>query len=130
MSTTANYASTPVAAYAQATAANTARNGTGTLVTLLTGGASGTRVDDITIKATVTTTAGTVRLFLSLDGGTTKHLIAEFAVPANTVSASNPAWSYVATNLGWILPNSSAILYASTEKAEAINVIVTRAGNF
>lgn len=130
MATTAAYASTPVAALAQVSTANTARDGTGTLATVLTGATNGTRIDDIMIKATVTTTAGTVRFFLSLDGGTTKRLILEIPVVANTVSASNPAWSYMISNLGWLLPNGSAILYASTEKAEAMNIVVTRAGSF
>ena len=130
MATTAAYASTPVAALAQVSTANTARDGSGTLATVLTGASNGTRIDDIVIKATVTTTAGTIRFFMSLDGGTTKRLIYEIQVTANTVSATNPAWSWVLSDLGWILPNTNAILYASTEKAEAINICVTRAGSF
>jgi hypothetical protein len=130
MATNASYAATPVAALAQVSTVNTARDGSGTIATVLTGATNGTRVDDIILKATVTTTAGMVRFFLSLDGGTTKRLIYEVQVTANTVSSSNPAWSWVLNDLAWILPNGSAILYASTEKAEAINICVTRAGSF
>lgn len=130
MATQAAYASTPVAAVVNIATANNSRTGSGTLGTLLTGGANGTRVDDIQIKAAQTTTAGTVRIFLSLDGGTNKYLLTEVAVPANTASSSNPAWTYTMTNLGWLLPNSSAILYCATEKGESFNVHVTRAGNF
>ena len=130
MATAPAYAATPVGAAVQIATANANRNGTGTLGTVLTGVSTGTRVDDIYIRATVTTTAGTVRFFVSFDGGTNKYLLLEVAVPANTVSATNPAWSYALTNLGWTLPNTSAILYASTEKAEAINILVMRAGSF
>ncbi len=123
-----NYASTPNTAVAQVGgAANANRDGTGTIVTVFTAGASGSRVDDITLTAIVTTTAGMVRLFLH-DGATAK-LWREVMVPANTVSATNPAWSALLTNLALVL-KAGWSLRASSEKAELINVCVTRAGDF
>lgn len=136
MATTPNYARFPRSAVAQISAANTARDGTGTIVTVIAGAAAGgaleggTRVDDITIQATGTTTAGMVRLFLSLDGGTTNRLIREVEISARTPSGTTPAFRADLTDLGIILPNANAMLRASTNNAEAFNVIVGRAGDF
>lgn len=130
MAANAAYAATPVAAVVQVATANTARDGTGTMQTLLTGVAGGTRVDDIILKAAGNTTAGMVRFFLSLDGGTTKRLIYEVPVTSTTASATNLSWTFRLTDLAWLLPNASANLYVATEKAEAINVAIVRAGSF
>lgn len=130
MSTTANYASVPVAAVAVLSTANTNRDGTGTLVTILSGGTSGTRVDDIRISATGTTTAGMIRFYLSLDGGTTSRLLFEVPVSAVTPSGTVQSFQTVLTNLGILLPDANAMLRASTNNAESFHVAVTRAGNF
>jgi hypothetical protein len=118
---------TPVIASAQVSAANTNRDGTGTVVTVVAGSTNGRRIDRIKIKATVTTTAGMVRLYI--DDGTNVRLWTEVPVSAITVSASQPGFE---TNLGptdpyaplLVLPSSSYILKASTHNAEAINVQV------
>lgn len=130
MASTGNYAGTPRAALAQVSTANTARDGTGTLASIITGVASGTRVDDLRIQATGTTTAGVIRLFLSLDGGTTNRLIREILVPAVTPSTSVEAWGTSLANLGILLPNANAVLRASTNNAETFNLVVSRAGDF
>lgn len=123
-----NYASSPRTEVAQVGgAANANRDGTGTLATVFTAGASGSRIDDIAFAATVTTTAGMVRLFLH-DGANTR-LWREVMVSANTVSATNPAWSAALSNLALIL-KAGWSLRAASEKAELINVCVTRAGDF
>ena len=64
MASNPSYAATPRAAFAATSTANANRDGTGTLATLITGAASGTRVDDIKFQYTVTTTAGMIRIFL------------------------------------------------------------------
>ncbi len=130
MATAPNYASTPRSTVAQISAANTARDGTGTIVSVITGGTNGTRVEDITVQATATTTGGMVRLFLSLDGGTTNRLIREIPVTAVTPSATTAAFRADLTDLGIVLPNNTAVLRAATNNAEAFNVIVSRAGDF
>lgn len=127
MAVSAQYASTIRSAAAQVTAANTSRDGTGTIVTVLTAGSSGTRIDDITIQAAVTTTAGMVRLFVH--DGTNFRLYREIQVDANTVSATNPGFNTQLSNLALCIPSGYS-LRAATEKAEAINVIITRAGDF
>ena len=128
MSTAAQYASTVRAAAAQVTTANPNRDGTtGTYVNVFTAGASGSRIDDIYMTATVTTTAGMIRLFIS--DGTNTRLLSETPVAAITVSATTAAWTAVLLSQGLVIP-SGYILKASTEKSEAININVTRAGDF
>ena len=127
MSTTANYAATPRAAVAQVSTANTNRDGTGTIATVLTAGANGTRVDDITVIATGTTTAGMVRLFIN--DGTNTWLWQEIPVSAATPSGTVQTFTATLLNQALILPNNFS-LRASTNNAETFNVIVTRAGDF
>ena len=124
------YAATPKNFRATLSAANTARDGTGTIVTLCTGAATGTRIEDIFFKAVATTTAGMIRLFYSLDGGTTNDLIWEIPVTVVPVAINVPAWAWKLSNLGFVLQDTSALLRASTEKAETFKVVGTRAGVF
>lgn len=127
MSTQAQYASTPRTAIAQATAANTNRDGTGTIATVFAAGTSGSRIDDVTVTAVGTTTAGMVRLFLH--DGTNARLLREVAVSAITPSGTVAAFTASLTNLALVL-QSGWSLRASTHNAEAFNVCVTRAGDF
>ena len=62
------------APFVQVSTANAGRDGSGTIGTLVTAGASGSRFDQMIIKATVATTAGTIRIFRSNDAGVTKRL--------------------------------------------------------
>lgn len=120
---------TPVIGAGQVSAANTARDGTGTLATILTGASNGTRIHKITIKGTVTTTAGMVRLFI--DDLTNKRLWREIPITAITGSASVAEFEYILQLFGedaLHLPNGY-ILKASTHNAEAINVIA-EGGNY
>lgn len=127
MSITANYAATPRSALGQVSTANTNRDGTGTIATIFTAGASGSRIDDITIIATGTTTAGMVRLFLH--DGTNARLWAEVPVSAATPSGTVQAFTASLLNQSLILPGAWS-LRASTHNAETFNVIVDRAGDF
>lgn len=132
MSTTAQYASTPRQAIAAIATANTAKDGTGTLGTVFTAGASGSRIDAINIKATVTTTAGAVRLFVH--NGTSAFLLTEVPVIAVTSSATAPSFEVqLNTNtmtqiLPLILPTGYS-LRASTNNAENFNVLA-QGGDF
>jgi hypothetical protein len=126
MATTPQYASTPINGAVNIATANTNRDGTGVLGTLITASGNGIRVDDIYVTATNTTTAGTVRMFLS--NGTTNYLIQELIVTANTVSATNPAWSQPISSKGIILQSGWSLKF-STNNAESFNVVITRAGS-
>ena len=127
MATTAQYASTVQNGSGQVSTANTNRNGTGTLVTVFTGATNGSRIDDIYIVATATTTAGVVRLFIS--DGSNIRLWQEILVTAITPSTTVAVWSYTLLNQALLLENGWS-LQASTNNAETFNVLVTRAGDF
>lgn len=127
MATTAQYASTVQNASAQVSTANTNRNGTGTIATVFTGATNGSRIDDISIVATGTTTAGVVRLFIS--DGTNVRLWQEILVSAITPSTTVQVWSYTLLNQALLLENGWS-LQASTNNAETFNILVTRAGDF
>jgi hypothetical protein len=114
---------------AQISSANTNRDGTGTIVSVVTGSTNGTRITRITIQAIVTTTAGMVRLYIK--NGAVVALWKEVAVTATTGSASVPEFSSVLEFTGeraLILP-SGVELQASTHNAEAFNVFA-EGGNY
>lgn len=114
----------PIIGEAQISTANTARDGTGTLGTVLTGGADGYRVDAIVVKATGTTTAGMVRLFI--DNGSTVRLWQEVSVTAATPSATVKTFEAELRSVDGTaliaLPNAY-VIKASTHNAETFNVI-------
>lgn len=121
------YATTPANAAVTISVANPNRDGTGTIVSVETAGASGSRIDDLTITATGTTTAGMIRLFLH--DGTNARLWREVPVQAVTPSGTVQAWTAMLTNLALVL-QSGWSLRASTHNAESFNVLVTRSGDF
>ena len=130
MASNPSFASTPLAPdLIQISTANTNRDGTGTLGTFVTGTAGGIVIEQITITATGTTTAGMIRFFLSVDGGTNTRLIYEQQVSAQIPSATVPAFSIESVPLnGLVLLTTNTILYVSTEKAETFNVLAQKAG--
>lgn len=84
------FATRPNLGTAQITAATTVRDGTGSLVTCFTAATSGSRVDRITVTATVTTSAGSIMIFYS--DGTITRLLREIPVQAVTASTTTAAW--------------------------------------
>ena len=110
--------------------ANSGRDGTGTLATILTAGTDGSRVDRIVITATSTTTAGMVRLYIS--DGTNIRLWKEIAVTAITPSATVLAFTATVTSPDTypllVLPGTY-LLRASTNNAESFDAVV-HGGNF
>jgi hypothetical protein len=116
--TTPIFTLTPIVAVVQISTANTNRDGTGTMGTLLTGATDGTRIEAIKIKATGTTTAGMVRIFYY--DGTNVRLIGEVPIAAVTPSATLPA--YEATIPFKMVVPSAKEIRVSTEKGETFNV--------
>ncbi len=126
MSSVPQYASVPKCGIGQVSVANTNRDGTGTIVTIFSAGASGSRIDAIDLKAVGTTTAGMIRLFLH--DGANARLLTEVPVVAVTPSGTIPAWeAQLNTNtMSQVLPlflPSGYSLRASTHNAETTNVI-------
>ena len=136
MSTQPAYAAAPVVGVANISTANTARDGTGTITQLVVGRVPGTRIERIEYRATVTTTAGMVRIFkkdsgltLSADGTVSSYsagtwrLIKELTVSAVTVGANTEAANGSWAPTGGIALGPFEQLGVSTHAAEAINVI-------
>lgn len=126
MSTSPNFASLPKIGVASISTANTNRDGTGTIGTVLTAGSNGTRLRGVAVKATVTTTAGMVRLYLH--DGATSQLWKEVPVTALTPSPTVEAFAAYLNEYSnpelfpLVLPNGWS-LRASTHNAEAFKVI-------
>jgi hypothetical protein len=114
------FAVTPRIASVNVATANTNRDGSGTVATLITGAATGTRIAEIVVQARVTTTAGMVRIFLH--DGTTFFFFDEVSIAAATVSASvkGTRQSVIYNNL--VLPSASWSVRVSTHNAESIDV--------
>lgn len=109
--------------------ANANRDGTGVLVTVLTAGGSGTRVERLKVKATGTTTAGMIRVFLH--NGVSAFLHEEIPVTAVVPSATVETWEgevVYGDDNPLIIPTGWTIRCA-THNAEAFHV-TTVAGDF
>lgn len=126
MATSPAYASAPKLWMGQVTAANTNRDGTGTIVTLGTAPAAGSRLEGVIVQATGTTTSGMVRLYVH--DGANARLLLELPVTAVTPSGTQPAWAAQANanTMSQLFPlvlPSGYSLRASTHNAETFNVI-------
>ena len=91
MSTSAQYASTPKFGSATLTTADTSLTAPTTVGTIVTAGASGTRIDYIDIQGVATTVAGLINLFVY--DGTNYILWTQVPVIAITSSTTAPAFS-------------------------------------
>jgi hypothetical protein len=92
--TTPIFTLTPHIGQTTISTANTNRDGTGTLGTLVTAATNGTRVDRIVVEATSTTAAGVVTFFV-YDGSSVSTLWQEVLVTAITPSATVVAFRAV-----------------------------------
>lgn len=82
------FAAAPLFAAVVAVTANTALDGTGTVSTIITAGADGAICTSLRALCRATVTATALRLFMSIDGGTTKLLIDEKLMGAYTVATT------------------------------------------
>lgn len=121
MASFAQFASVVGREGAQISTANTNRDGTGTIGTVLTAGSNGTKITEVVATATGTTTAGMIRLYLH--DGTNTRLFDEFAVAAVTPSASVPVWRGAKVYANLNIPSGWS-LRASTHNAETFNIAV------
>lgn len=137
MATSAQYVTTPVIEITQGTTADTSRTAptAGNTYLICQGPATasasgiGKRITRVTVAATGTTTAGVIRFWISVDTGTTKRLILEKIIVANTPSTTNPIVRFDVPELvGLVLQGtvSSAVtsLYATTNNTETFNFLV------
>lgn len=136
MASTPAYAAVPNASgQCTISTANTARDGTGTIVKLFANdtdiGANGTRVDTINIVARGTTTAGVIRMF-AWDGATYALMYPEILVSAVTPSTTIASWAITLDNLAIHLNRTGKLrnIGFSTNNAETFIITATRAGDF
>lgn len=129
MSTSAQYASTPVANGARIATANAGRDGTGAAPVVFTAGPNGARVDEVTINAIATTTAGMVRLYKQNAASTLTQLFREVPIAGIVPSATVAASTQKVSGLALILAAGEKLL-ASTNNAEAFDVFVNLGGSF
>lgn len=120
MATTPNFASTVRASAVVISTADTSRTAPTNVGTVFTAGASGSRIDEVSISATGTTTTGVVRLFIY--DGTTYFLLQEILVQAITPSTSVAVFTYDTTFNNMMLPSGYS-LRATTNNAESFSVI-------
>lgn len=102
---------TPNVTISNSATANTAIDGTGTLVTGFTAGSNGSRVERIRVKCAATSAAGLVNIFIF--DGTNNRLLTSIAVTAATSSVTVATFESVVT-LGIVLPTGFLLKFATT----------------
>jgi len=102
--------------------ANTAIDGSGTITSLITGAATGTRVLEIDAQCAATSAAALVNIFITIDSGTTWRLFDQIAVTAATSSTTVKANRNIATYANLVLPDSTARLGVTTTISQSTNV--------
>jgi hypothetical protein len=129
MSSNANFAITPRYEVAQASVANTAWDGSGTIVMLFEAGPNGSRVDQVGWAAAGSSSAGLLKFFVRESSEDTWRFFFATAVSAITASTTVAPWGGGATNLNWVLSAGAQIGFAPSI-GEAFNAHVTLAGDF
>lgn len=88
--TTPIFPLTQKVSWGKLTTANTAKDGTGTVVTVFTAGANGSRLDQVKVRALGTNVATVLRFFVNNGNANTEpnnnSLIHEVTIPATTLS--------------------------------------------
>lgn len=126
MSSAANYAASPRFGAGLLTAADTSLTAPTTVQTILTAGASGSRIDYVEIMGVATTVAGIVNLFVF--DGTTYHLWQQVPVIAVTVGTTTPSFvanlssNANANALPLILPSGHSLRATTTVAQTGIKV--------
>ena len=119
MATTPAFASTVKAWNVSISSADTSRTAPTNVGTLVTAGASGSRIDEVTITAAGTSTTNVVRLFVY--SGSVYYLYQEVLISAITPSASVTAFTTTLTFNSLVLPSGYS-LRVTTNNAEAYHV--------
>lgn len=127
MAATPQFAATPNIGQVTISAANTNRDGTGTLGTAFTAGSNGSTITRITVTPVGTTTAGVVRVFMNTS--TTYTLMKEILIPANTPSSTNIVMPIVIVFDPPLVLPTSYLIKVGTHNAESF-AITTEGGNF
>ena len=120
MAITAQFVATPKVGLFNISVANTDLTGAGTIGTVFSAGADGSRIERCVVKATGTTTAGMVRLFIH--NGTAATLLTEIQVAAVTPSGTLPAFETTLVFDGGLVIPTGYSLRAATHNAESFQL--------
>lgn len=125
MATNPQFASVANIQAGKLTTANTNLDGTGTVVTVFTASANGSRVHRITVKATQTVVAGMVRIFLH--DGSNYFLFRDIQVIATTVNTALPSFEEVIVLDGEnaiLLPDNNWSIRMITTITQNLDVVI------
>ena len=120
------FAATPRIGSVTVSTTNAARDGTGTIATVFTAGASGSQIREVDLKATATTNAASVVLFLY--DGTTYSVLTEVAVSAITASATTASYSSSVRFDNLFLPANWSLRASITAAPASGTVVVVALG--
>ena len=120
MAITAQFVATPKVGLATISTANTSLTGSGTIGTVFSAGANGSRIERCVVKATGTTTSGMVRLFIH--NGTASTLLTEIPVAPVTPSGTLPAFETTMVFDGGLVIPTGYSLRASTHNSESFQL--------
>ena len=127
----------PNAAVSTISSANTARDGSGSLVTAFTAGANGSRVDFITFTSSQATPAASAarvqRVFLTDTSGLNPTLIQEIVLAAVTASATAIGATSTITFTNGLVINTGQIIKVSQSiygSAADGTAVLVRGGNY
>ena len=112
---TPNFAATPRCGVGTISVAETSRTAPASFTNIFAAGANGSRIDEVNIVATGSTTAGVVRLFVF--NGSNYFLLQEVLVTGITPSATIASFNSVVTYNNLMLPSGSSLV-ATTNNAE------------
>lgn len=124
------FVQTPKASKGRISAANTGRDGSGTIVTIHTAGENGAFFKGLRVQAEGSTTSGVVRIYKQTAAAGNIELIKEILIatitPSTTVEAASAEWYPT----GGITLGAGDLLMASTHVAETFGVFLEGGGDY
>ena len=114
------FAATPICSAVSIGTADTSRTAPTNVGTVLTAGASGSRIDEVTITAAGTSTSNVVRLFIYT--GSVYYLLQEVLTTAITPGASQDSFTTTLTFNSLVIPTGYS-LRATTHATETYHVL-------
>lgn len=134
MAAAAIFVGTPKSPSVRISTANTARDGTGTLGTVATAGASGAFYKGLRVQFEATSTANVIRIYIQDAGAGNNELRRELLIPATTpsttIEAASAAWF---PEGGFVLSASSVVkasINTSAASAEIASVSLEGGGDY
>jgi hypothetical protein len=127
----------PNVGFGRITAANTTSDGSGSLTTVFTAGADGSRLDFITITNTQATAAASsamvIKVYLTNTSGTTPRMLQEVTLPAVTrTTAVIGTTTTITFSNGLIIPSGTLVQVSQSVYAgvQDQNDVVARGGDY